>query len=103
MTLGPNAKVQGVKDAGDRVEVTYQPEGKDAATVSAELARIVHTYRRGVSVELRFFLVEEFQGEIDNRIFREVRWVRRAELPSFDFLEADRGLVKDIAEGKVLP
>src|SRR5438552_4157827 len=98
----PGGKIEPGEHAVAALKRELDEELGIAATVSAELARIVHTYRRGVSVELRFFLVEEFQGEIDNRIFREVRWVRRAELPSFDFLEADRGLVKDIAEGKVL-
>ena len=99
----PGGKIEPGEHAVAALKRELDEELGIAATVSAELARIVHTYRRGASVELRFFLVEEFQGEIDNRIFREVRWVRRAELPSFDFLEADRGLVKDIAEGKVLP
>ncbi len=33
-------KVQDVKDAGDHVEVTYQPEGKDAQTVNADLCLV---------------------------------------------------------------
>jgi 8-oxo-dGTP diphosphatase len=46
--------------------------------------------------------VRKHQGEIENRIFREIRWVSRAELLGLDFLEADRGLVKDLAAGKVI-
>jgi 8-oxo-dGTP diphosphatase len=72
------------------------------ARVGDEVARIQHTYTRGGTVELRFFLVEEFAGEIENRIFKDVRWVSRKQLPEFDFLEADAGLVEDIAEGKIL-
>jgi 8-oxo-dGTP diphosphatase len=72
------------------------------ARVGDEVARIRHTYTRGGTVELRFFLVEEFAGEIENRIFKDVRWVSRQQLPEFDFLEADATLVKDIAEGKLL-
>lgn len=53
-------------------------------------------------IELRFFLVKIWQGEIVNRIFREVRWARRDELPGYDFLEADLRLVRDIAKGKVI-
>ncbi len=69
------------------------------AKVGDEVIRIRHTYSRGGTVELRFFLVEEFGGELENRIFKDVRWVRRQELPNFDFLEADAGLVEDIARG----
>jgi 8-oxo-dGTP diphosphatase len=72
------------------------------ATVGEEVVRIRHDYKGGGAVELRFFVVHEFQGEIENRIFRDVRWVERGELPAYDFLEADLGLVGDIAAGKIL-
>ncbi len=71
------------------------------AIIGDELVRLRHTYRNGGTIELRFFLVEAFQGDIENRIFKDVRWVGRKELPKFDFLEADAGLVKDIAAGKI--
>jgi 8-oxo-dGTP diphosphatase len=70
--------------------------------VVTEGSRIVHEYPGGGSVELRFFEVRKYQGEIENRIFREVRWVTRQELLGLDFLEADLGLVKDLAAGKII-
>jgi 8-oxo-dGTP diphosphatase len=51
---------------------------------------------------LRFFTVRRYSGELENRIFRDVRWAERAELPSFDFLEADLGLVRELAAGKII-
>jgi 8-oxo-dGTP diphosphatase len=72
------------------------------ARVEQEVARICHAYKNGGSVELRFYLVREYGGEIENRIFRDVQWARCRDLPSFDFLEADRGLVKDLARGKLI-
>src|SRR5437016_6296777 len=69
------------------------------AKVGTQVARIRHQYRNGGAVELRFFLVDAFEGEIENRIFRDVRWAKRVELPGYDFLEADVSLVKDIAAG----
>jgi 8-oxo-dGTP diphosphatase len=53
-------------------------------------------------VELRFFAVKKYDGRIENRIFRDIRWMTRAELRSLDFLEADLELVKELAEGKLL-
>jgi len=53
-------------------------------------------------VDLQFFAVREFAGEIDNRIYQQVRWVKLAELTGYDFLAADRGLIKDLAAGKLL-
>jgi 8-oxo-dGTP diphosphatase len=70
--------------------------------VGVEVARIVHDNPRGGSVELRFFEVRSYQGEIENRIFRDVRWATRQELLELDFLEADLGLVKDLAAGKIV-
>ena len=72
------------------------------ANIGNEVARIQHEYlTRGV-IELRFFEVRDYQGEIENRIFREIRWVGRKELLDLDFLEADLQLVKDLAAGKIL-
>ena len=72
------------------------------AEVGREVARIVHTYKNGNAIELGFFLVENFAGELENRIFRDIRWEQRKHLPKYDFLEADLGLVKDIAAGRIL-
>lgn len=71
------------------------------ATIGDEAARIHHEYRSGNSVELRFFVVREFRGEIENRIFKDLQWANPAELPSFDFLEADLKLVSDLATGRL--
>jgi 8-oxo-dGTP diphosphatase len=72
------------------------------ATIGDELARIKHEYPNGGMVELRFFIVREHKGEIENRIFRDVQWSERKDLLSYDFLEADHKLVKDLAAGKLL-
>lgn len=71
------------------------------ATIGHKVATIRHNYNSGSSVELQFFVVEEFSGEIQNRIFNDVRWTGKEEMPSYDFLEADISLVRDIAAGKL--
>jgi 8-oxo-dGTP diphosphatase len=53
-------------------------------------------------VELRFFIVREYDGEIENRIFRDLQWAAPKDLAKYDFLEADASLVKDLAAGKLL-
>jgi len=53
-------------------------------------------------VELRFFVVRDFKGELENRIFRDLQWSWPKDLPAFDFLEADLTLVRDLAAGKLL-
>ncbi len=72
------------------------------ATIGQRVTHIRHNYRHGGAVDLQFFAVYEFRGEIVNRIFNDVRWVKLEELPNYDFLVADRGLIKDLAQGKLL-
>ncbi len=72
------------------------------ATISAPVTQIRHTYRNGGVVALEFFLVESYEGELQNRIFNEIRWERVENLPKYDFLAADHGLVRDLAAGKLL-
>jgi 8-oxo-dGTP diphosphatase len=46
--------------------------------------------------------VREYAGEMENRIFRDVQWSAPKDLASYDFLEADASLVKDLVAGKLL-
>jgi 8-oxo-dGTP diphosphatase len=72
------------------------------ASVGARVTHIRHNYRHGGAVDLQFFAVHEFTGELENRIFQQFRWVRLEDLPQYDFLTADRGLIRDLAAGKLL-
>ena len=72
------------------------------ASIGAPVTRIRHNYRHGGAVDLQFFAVHEFAGEINNRIYEQVRWVRLEDLTGYEFLAADRGLIKDLAAGKLL-
>jgi 8-oxo-dGTP diphosphatase len=72
------------------------------ATIGPRVTRIRHNYRHGGAVDLQFFAVHEFSGEIVNRIFQQVRWTKLEDLPGYDFLAADRGLIRDLAAGKLL-
>jgi len=72
------------------------------ATIGQRVTRIRHNYRHGGAVDLQFFAVNEFTGELENRIFQQFKWVRLEDLPEYDFLAADRGLIRDLAAGKLL-
>ena len=72
------------------------------AVVGPRVTHIRHNYRHVGAVDLQFFAVHEFTGEIDNRIFHQVRWTKLEELTDFEFLAADRGLIRDLAAGKLL-
>jgi 8-oxo-dGTP diphosphatase len=72
------------------------------ADVGPAVTRIRHNYRRGGAVDLQFFEVREFSGEINNQIYQQVRWVKLEALTDYEFLAADRGLIQDLAAGKLL-
>ncbi len=98
----PGGKIEEGEHPVQAIYRELQEELGINAEIGDEVSRIVHEYPNGTRVELRFFLVQEYQGELQNIIFRDIQWADRGQLPSFDFLEADRELVRAIAEGKLL-
>jgi 8-oxo-dGTP diphosphatase len=98
----PGGKIEEGEQPRDALRRELEEELGIIATIGKEVMRFRHEYKGGGAVELRFFAVPSYEGEVENRIFREVRWVPRKELPTFDFLEADLPLVKELAEGKVI-
>ncbi len=72
------------------------------ATIGRHVAGLRHRYRNGASIDLQFFVVQEFEGELENRIFNEMRWSPLEALPGYDFLAADLDLVRELADGKYL-
>ena len=97
----PGGKIEEGEQPRDALRRELEEELGIKATIGDEVARIRHDYSGGGSVELRFYVVRSYQGEIQNRIFRDVQWAKPSELPRFDFLEADLKLVADLAEGKL--
>ncbi len=72
------------------------------AVIGAPVTRIRHNYRHGGAVDLQFFSVRDFTGEVISQIHHQVLWVKLQDLPNYDFLAADLGLVRDLAAGRLL-
>ena len=98
----PGGKIEAGESPDQALERELDEELGIRATIGARVTRVRHNYRHGGAVDLQFFAVREFSGEIVNRIYQQVRWVRFDELPNYDFLPADRGLIRDLAAGKLL-
>jgi 8-oxo-dGTP diphosphatase len=97
----PGGKIEEGEQPRDALRRELDEELGIAAVIGDEVARIRHEYPSGSSVELRFYDVREYSGELENRIFRDVVWADPTRLPSYNFLEADQGLVKNLAAGKL--
>jgi len=98
----PGGKIEEGEQPRDALRRELDEELGISAQIGDELARIQHEYPNGGMVELRFYVVREYRGELENRIFKDIQWARPRDLPNYDFLEADLTLVKDLAAGKLL-
>ena len=98
----PGGKIEAGETPPEALRRELEEELGILAEIGPEVTQVLHTYANGNSVNLRFFTVHHFGNDLQNRIFRQVRWVRRADLPSLDFLDADKQLVRRLAEGSLL-
>jgi len=98
----PGGKIEDGEQPRDALRRELDEELGIDAQIGEEVERIRHEYKNGGAVELRFYVVSQYAGEMENRIFRDMQWAKRSDLPSYDFLEADLELVKDLATGKLL-
>jgi len=98
----PGGKIEEREQPRDALYRELEEELGILATIGDEVARIRHEYPNGGMVELRFFVVREYKGEIENRIFKDIQWAQPGDLPKYDFLEADLTLVRDLAAGKLI-
>jgi 8-oxo-dGTP diphosphatase len=98
----PGGKIEEGEQPRDALRRELEEELGILAKIGDELKRIQHEYPNGGMVELRFFVVREYEREIENRIFKDMQWAEPVNLPKFDFLEADLTLVRDLAAGKLL-
>ena len=98
----PGGKIEPGESAQQALVRELSEELGIRAEVGPAVTRIRHHYRRGGAVDLQFFAVREFAGEISNQIYQQVRWVKLEDLTGYEFLAADRGLIKDLAAGELL-
>jgi 8-oxo-dGTP diphosphatase len=98
----PGGKIEPGESAEEALRRELNEELGIEAVIGSRVAHVRHNYRSGGAVDLQFFLVREYSGQIENLIFQDVRWAPLRVLPEYDFVTADRNLVRDLAAGKLL-
>jgi 8-oxo-dGTP diphosphatase len=97
----PGGKARDGEDLRESLRRELTEELAIEAQVGEEVFRRRHRYPDR-HVEVVFFAIPSYRGTVHNRVFEAVAWADRKELPSYDFLEADRELVNRIARGEIV-
>jgi 8-oxo-dGTP diphosphatase len=98
---------------GGKVEPAEEPyaalcrELKEELDISVSAADQMcsynHVYPGILEVELRFYDVKAFAGEIANLAFEKIMWAKFGELSNLDFLEGDLAFVAKLEKGLIYP
>ncbi len=98
----PGGKIEPGETPEEALRRELEEELGIQAKIGPYIAEIQHNYRNGGSIHLRFFAVHQFDGEIQNRVFEDMRWAELRDLPAYNFLAADKKFIRDLAQGKIL-
>jgi 8-oxo-dGTP diphosphatase len=71
-----------------REELGIESEGAE------EVFTHTHSYAGFFTVQLKFFHVPRYRGQMINRVFEQIRWVAARELGAMDFLDGDRPVLE---------
>jgi 8-oxo-dGTP diphosphatase len=97
----PGGKVKDGEGLSTALKRELEEELAIRAEIGGEVFRLRHHYPDRY-VEVVFFAITNYAGELRNQVFEAIAWAPRAKLPEHNFLEADRELVKRISKGEIV-
>jgi 8-oxo-dGTP diphosphatase len=97
----PGGKVEPAEPLPEALRRELEEELAIQVEVGPEVFRLRHQYPDRY-VEVVFFAITKFSGEVQNQVFEAVQWAPRGDLPQYNFLEADRDLVARLSKGELV-
>jgi 8-oxo-dGTP diphosphatase len=97
----PGGKVKDGESLPTALHRELEEELAIQAEVGGEVFRLRHHYPDRY-VEVVFFAIANYRGELRNQVFEAIEWAPRANLREYNFLEADRELVNRISKGDLV-
>jgi 8-oxo-dGTP diphosphatase len=97
----PGGKVEEGEELKSSLRRELAEELAIQAEVGPEVFRLRHLYPDRF-VEVVFFEIARYQGEVRNQVFEAIEWAPRSILLKYNFLEADRELVRRISKGEIV-
>jgi 8-oxo-dGTP diphosphatase len=97
----PGGKVKDGESLPTALHRELEEELAIQAEVGGEVFRLRHHYPDRY-VEVVFFAIANYRGELCSQVFEAIEWAPRAYLREYNFLEADRELVNRISKGDLV-
>ena len=92
----------GKKETGETIEESLIRELKEELDIDIQIGQEFyvdrHKYPDGFEFEIHFYTVFNYTGIEKNKVFEQIEWADINSLQDYDFLEADKNIIRLIIE-----